>query len=90
MSMTEEDIEELRDGTKLTVEPDPDDERYMVLTYRRPKAPEDPPRESTGDDALFGFLKIAGASLVGSGVMKVVEEDGREYGMVDITGLKRL
>jgi hypothetical protein len=89
VEITEETIEELRNGTSLKVEVDPEDDRFMVVSFRRPRGPDDEVRAYEGAELSLGkFLKMACAYATGFGLGRMVQRGERLVAMLDYTGIQ--
>ncbi len=81
---TKNAITELQDGCRLKVEVDPADDRFTLVTFRRPRTPVEVDREYEGQIAAMKFLKMSAASLQGSGLGYVVEDENVPYLLVNL------
>jgi hypothetical protein len=90
--LTEEDLVALRAGAWFQVEPDPTDERYMLVSFRRPSAGAvDVTRRYEGDEVAAKLAKFCVASLEGMGLGVLDQaEDGRLYMVADVTSILEL
>lgn len=81
-------IEELRNGTELHVMEDPEDDRFVQVIFRRPKAPGEKMVSYEGAEVALGkFIKMALAYAKGFGLAQMVSRGAQRIMMVSFDGV---
>ncbi len=92
MPLTPEQAAELRAGSHFKIERDPEDDRFMLVTIRRPAASSvETGHTYEGDQVAAKFAKFCVASLEGMGIGAIhLAEDGRHYMVADVSAVLEL